>query len=129
MKYIDKQKFLTSLQAALPRFPTESDVPTPAAIDESVRVLVKILGDSERRRRLPRPPFTPPGRMPWWNEELESLRNEMRKARKRWTECAITDKIELLPESQGPLSTNPTTGYRGGMAGVLFKYLGLGLVG
>ena len=94
---IDKSKFQSLLRSAMVRRQHSSlplVTPTPASIDDAVYLLVELISVSARSSRLPSPPHSAAGRMPWWNDELACLRSATRKSRKKngstallWRKC------------------------------------------
>jgi ribonuclease HI len=95
LQSINKEKFQNLLCAAFARHHTllSSDATrSPANIDDAVGLIVELISSCARNSRLPLPPLSTTGRMPWWNDGLARLRRDTRKARKRWITCAAPEK-------------------------------------
>ena len=95
---LDKNKFKTLLRASCAKLQSANPRPdsaSPAAIDAAVLLLVNLISGSARSSRLPRPPVSSSGRMPWWNDNLVRLRSATRKARKRWMASPLPEKANL----------------------------------
>ena len=97
LQSIDKEKFKTLLRAAFAssQLLRTDALLTSAGIDEAVCTLVDLITKCARSSRLPLPPHSTLGRMPWWDENLARLRRETRKSRKKWVNCAESEKVRF----------------------------------